>query len=105
LVILHSFYVPHSLHELLFNEADFPVFIVQLQIRQVVAAIDIDGIELEITGTDTVLLKPFIKQEIVFLQIAGELSPDNQHVFPVTVVVIFRDTLKATFEWSYIHHP
>jgi hypothetical protein len=42
------FQVPHAFHELLFGEADFPGISFLLKVRQVVAAVDIYGVELEV---------------------------------------------------------
>jgi hypothetical protein len=55
------FHVPHAFHELLFGEADFPGVFFLLKVRQVVAAVDIYGVELEVAGADEVLLEPLVQ--------------------------------------------
>ncbi len=53
------FHVPHAFHELLFGEADFPGISFLLKVRQVVGAINVDGIELKVARS--VRKKSFIK--------------------------------------------
>ena len=55
------FHVPHTFHELLFGEADFPDISFLLKVRQVVGAINVDGVELEVAGADAVLLEPLVQ--------------------------------------------
>ncbi len=52
--------LPHPFHKLFLDEANLPVFVIQLEVRQVVASVDRDGIELEIASADAVFLEPFM---------------------------------------------
>jgi hypothetical protein len=44
--------LPHSFHEFFLDEADFPCVAFFLELGKIVAAVNVDGIELEITGTE-----------------------------------------------------
>jgi len=44
--------LPHPLHKLLLDEADLPRVAFFLEIGKIVAAVNVDGVELKITGAE-----------------------------------------------------
>jgi len=62
------------------------VLVFQLQVGQVVATVDVDGVELEIAGADAVFPEPFVQHQVILLDVGGLLAPDDQDLFPLAIV-------------------
>ena len=69
--------------EVLFDETNFPGFVVLSYIRKVVIAVDVDEIKKEVLSRIGLFSKPLIENQIVLFQIASQFPPDNQCAFAI----------------------
>ena len=64
--------------EVLLNEPHLPQVIEGLEVFKVVAAIDVDEVELAVFGRVALPGEPLVKHQVVLLRLAGELAPDDE---------------------------
>ena len=64
--------------EVLFDEPHLPKVVGGLEVLEVIAAVDIDEVELAVFGRVALSGEPLVEHQVVLLRLAGELAPDDE---------------------------
>ncbi len=64
--------------EVFFDEPHLPQVVGGLEVLEVVAAVDVDQVELAVLGRVALPGEPLVEHQVVLLRLAAELAPDDE---------------------------